>query len=346
MAEQKALILETLEAEFRVGQTSIPKPRPGELLVKIHATALNPSDWKRREFSVLVPPFPAIFGVDAAGTVEALGEGVQGFEKGDRVAYEGNVSSSDKATFQQYGTVPAELAAKLPDNIPFDEAASIPVGIATAAVGLYGDRPAGVQKYTPCWEEGGEGLYRGNPIVVFGGSSSVGQYVIQLAKLSGFSPIIATASLPNSDFLESLGANHVIDRKADVPTKVKEILGDTPVELVYDAISEKDTQQQAWAVLAPGGTLVLVAVNGAHVEKDKGKTVIDTVFAVLQTPELRQFGAGLQSKLTRLLETGKIKPNRVELLPGGLAGIPDGLKRLKENRVSGVKLIARPFETA
>lgn len=344
MTEQKALFLETPKGEFRVRQTSIPKPGPGELLVKIHATALNPADWKRHEFNVFVPSYPAIFGIDAAGTVEALGEGVQGFQKGDRVAHEGNFFSYDKATFQQYATVPAVITGKLPDNVSFDEAASIPLGIATAAVGLYADRPAGVQKYTPAWEEGGEGLYRGKPIVVVGGSSSVGQYVIQLAKLSGFSPIITTASLRNSEFLESLGANHVIDRKADVPTKVKEILGETPVELVYDAISEKDTQQQAWDVLTPGGTLVLVS-REAFVDKNKGKTVIDTVFADLHSPELRQLGASLQSKLTHLLENGTIKPNRVEVLPNGLAGIPDGLNRLKENKVSGVKLVARPFQT-
>ena len=64
----------------------------------------------------------------------------------------------------------------MPSNISFDEAASVPLGLATAAVGLYADRPTGVQKYKPAWEEGGEGLYRGKPIVVFGGSTSVGQY--------------------------------------------------------------------------------------------------------------------------------------------------------------------------
>ena len=130
MVEQKALFLETPKGEFRVGQTSIPKPGPGELLVKIHATALNPADWKRHEFNVFVPSYPAIFGIDAAGTVEALGDGVQGFEKGDRVyaifrvcfdtrltiihsAHEGNFFSYDKATFQQYATVPAVITAKV-----------------------------------------------------------------------------------------------------------------------------------------------------------------------------------------------------------------------------------------
>ncbi|EJD07038.1 GroES-like protein [Fomitiporia mediterranea MF3/22] len=348
MAEQKALLLETPKGELRVRQIPIPKPGPGELLVKIHATALNPIDQKRRDTGFLIHAYPAILGLDAAGIVEALGEGTQGFAKGDRVAYEGHVFSNDKATFQQYSTVPAEIAVKLPENISFDEAASIPLCIATAAVGLYSERPEGVGKYTPCWEEGGEGLYRGKPIVIFGGSSSVGQFgkrrLIQFARLSGFSPIITTASLHNSEFLKSLGANYVVDRKADVPAKVKEILGDTLVELVYDSVSEKDTQPQAWEVLSPGGTLVLVR-RDVHVDKNKGKTVIDTIFADFHGPELRQFGASLQSKLTRLLENGTIKPNRVEVLPNGLAGISDGLDRIKENKVSGIKLVSRPFET-
>ncbi|EJD07034.1 GroES-like protein, partial [Fomitiporia mediterranea MF3/22] len=292
-------------------------------LEKIHATALNPADWKRREFNFFVPAYPVIFGTDSAGTVEEVGEDVQGFAKGDRVAHEGTFFSNDKATFQQYTTVPAKIAVKLPKNISFDEAASIPLGIATAAIGLYGDRPAGVQKYTPCWVEDGEDLYRGKPIVIFGGSSTVGQYAIQLANLSGFSLIVTTTSLHNSNFLESIGATNVIDRKANVLIEVKMVLGDTPVELIYDAVSEQSTQQQAWDVLAPGGTLVFI--QGAKIDKNKGKPVIDTIFADFHMPELRQLAASLASKLAHLLENGAIKPNRIEMLPNGLVGIPDGL---------------------
>ena len=64
----------------------------------------------------------------------------------------------------------------MPDNISLDEAASIPLGLATAAVGLYGDKPEGYVKFKPAWEEGGEHAYSGTPIVIFGGSTSVGQY--------------------------------------------------------------------------------------------------------------------------------------------------------------------------
>ncbi|KAL5525546.1 hypothetical protein ACEPAG_6882 [Sanghuangporus baumii] len=345
MAEQKALFLEAPVGEFRVRSKEIQKPSPGELLVKIHATALNPVDWKIRDYNYFVKDYPAVLGSDSAGIVQEVGEGVEGFVKGDRVVHQGWFSN-DKATFQQFTIVPAEITAKLPSNVSFDDAASVPLGLATAAAGLYGDRPEGVTKYKPAWEEGGVGLYRGKPIVVFGGSTSVGQYVIQFAKLSGFSPIIATASLHNTDLLKSLGASHVIDRNADVSAEAKKIISDTPIELIYDAVSEEDTQKQAWDLLAPGGTLVIILPAKVDKGKYKDKTLIDTVLGNVHAPQTRQLGISLYSKLSGLLESGAIKPNRVEVLPNGLAGIPDGLDRLRKNKVSGKKLIAHPLETA
>ncbi|KAL5486256.1 hypothetical protein ACEPAI_7302 [Sanghuangporus weigelae] len=345
MAEQKALFLEAPVGEFRVRSKEIQKPSPGELLVKIHATALNPVDWKIRDFNYFVTEYPAVLGSDSAGIVQEVGEGVEGFVKGDRVVHQGWFSN-DKATFQQFTIVPAEITAKLPSNVSFDEAASVPLGLATAAAGLYGDRPAGVTKYKPAWEQGGESLYLGKPIVVFGGSTSVGQYVIQLAKLSGFSPIITTSSLHNIDLLKSLGATHVIDRNTDVPAEAKKIISDAQVELIYDAVSEEVTQNQAWDLLAPGGTLVIILPAKVDKGKYKDKTLLDPVVGNVHAPQTRQIGISLYSKLSGLLESGAIKPNRVEVIPNGLAGIPDGLDRLRKNKVSGKKLIARPWETA
>lgn len=86
MSEQKALFLKTpVKGAWSVESTTIQKPGPGELLIKIHSTALNPVDWKIREHNFPVIEYPAILGTDSSGTVEAVGEGVQGFEKGDKV---------------------------------------------------------------------------------------------------------------------------------------------------------------------------------------------------------------------------------------------------------------------
>ncbi|KAI5120697.1 hypothetical protein M0805_007660 [Coniferiporia weirii] len=344
--QQKALFLQTpVNGLWTVGPKEIPKPGPGELVIKIHATALNPVDWKLRAYNLLIGEYPAVLGSDSSGTVEEVGEGVQGFSKGDRVLHQG-FYTNDKATFQQYTVVPAEITAKLPSNVSFDQAASIPLGLATAAVGLYGNRSQpGLQKLIPPWEEGGKGLYANQPIVIFGGSTSVGQYVIQLARLSGFAPIITTASLHNAVNLKELGATHVIDRRADIPTEVARLTS-VPITLVYDSVSDADTQAQGWDLLAPGGALVIV--NPEKVDKDKypSKTVVNDVYGSVHLPVARALGVSLYAKLTELLRDGSIQPNRVEVLPNGLAGIPDGLERLRKNKVSGLKLVARPLETA
>ncbi|TFK53688.1 GroES-like protein [Heliocybe sulcata] len=348
MAQQKALFLKEKQGAWEVSATSIPKPGAGDLLVKIEATALNPVDWKIQKYGFFVEEYPAILGTDAAGEVAAVGEGVTGFKVGDKVFHQGWFSN-DKATFQQYTSVPAEITAKLPSNISLDEAASIPVALGAAALGLYGPVNKGDQGgagLTPPWEDAGRGKYAGKPILLFGGATSVGQYVIQLAKLSGFSPIIATASPKHTSFLNSLGVDHVIDRNSPLSELKSQLaqLTKSPLEVVYDAVSFAETQQAGYDVLAPGGSIVIVLNDQINKEASADKTVVH-VFGSAHVPIYRATSVSLYNKLTSLVEKGEIKPNRVEILPNGLAGIPDGLKRMEEDKVSGVKLIARPQET-
>ena len=130
-----------------------------------------------------------------------------------------------------------------------------------------------------------------------------------MAKLSGFSPIIATASLHNEPLLKSLGATHVLDRalppdaiKAELP----KLTGGKPIEFVYDAISLADTQALAYDVLAPGGVLLLVLPDAIPPELKKegdGKKVVG-VFGNVHTPENRQVGVALYAHLTEWLEKG------------------------------------------
>lgn len=84
-SEQKALLLESKQGPFAVGTVSKYVPGPGELLVKVEATALNPVDWKIQAYGIFIEEYPTILGTDAAGLVEEIGEGVTGFTKGDRV---------------------------------------------------------------------------------------------------------------------------------------------------------------------------------------------------------------------------------------------------------------------
>ncbi|KIJ39260.1 hypothetical protein M422DRAFT_175459 [Sphaerobolus stellatus SS14] len=336
MAQQKALVLPEKGGNIKVTDIPIPKPGKNEILVKVHSTALNPADWKiqKPSYSHFIKSYPVIFGIDSAGIVEEIGDGVTKFQKGDKVFHQGDFFNSKSATFQQYTIV---LADFIPSNLSFDQAATIPLCITSAAVGLYLKDGAGLQ--AP-WE-GGEGKYKDQSIVIFGGSSSVGQYAMQLAKLSGFSTIIATSSIRNADLVKSFGATHVVDRNADVVAEVKKILSDSP-KIVWDAVSLEDTQIQAIQILASDGTLLLVGPPHESIKAVQGDR---KVYRVYGSPFVhRELGISMYSKLTEFFESGKLKPSPVEVLPNGLAGILPGLQRLEDNKVSAVKLIARPQE--
>ncbi|KLO07406.1 GroES-like protein [Schizopora paradoxa] len=344
---QKALFLDGPCGELFVGTKDIQKPEPGEVLVKIIAAALNPADWRTQKTN---PPhiekYPYILGNDSAGVVEELGEGVTGFVKGDRVIYAASWGER-YAAFQQYTITPVEHMAKLPENISFEQAASIPLGLATAVVGLYADnnRSEGVKKLQPApWEAGGEGVYQGKSAIVLGGSSSVGQFVIQLLKLSGFSKIITTASLHNNDLLKSLGATYIVDRNANLAAEAKKLLEDEPVDLIYDTVGVKETQTQALELLAPGGQYLAAALIIVDKAEYPDKHFVQFVGG-FRLPPYQALGKSLFSRLHDLLASGAIKPNNVEVLPNGLAGIEAGLKRLENGEVSGKKLVVRPQET-
>ncbi|TCD62492.1 hypothetical protein EIP91_006813 [Steccherinum ochraceum] len=348
---QQTLALTTKQGAWELYSYFVDKPEAGEIAVRIEATALNPIDWKVQatSYHYFLKEYPAIRGSDAAGVVAAVGEGVTNFAVGDRVdgyrtstsrAFQGSFTNR-LATFKHVKMI----AAKVPDNITLDQAATIPSGLAAAAVALY-NTDNGIGLVAP-WTEGGRGKYRAQPFVLFGGSTSVGQFVLQLAQLSGFSPIITTASSQNFELVKSLGATHTIDRSlsADkIAAAVKEITAE-PVKVVYDAISLESTQLQAYSVLSPGGSLILVLASLIPEDQLSADKKIVSTLGNFHPQNNRELGKGLYANLTKYLETGEIKPNAVEVLPNGLIGIVDGLARLQADKVSGRKLVVHPQET-
>lgn len=133
---------------------------------------------------------------------------------------------------------------------------------------------------------------------------------IQLATLSGFSPIITTASLHNQDLLLSLGATHVLDRKlsnAALIKRVRQLVG-APLTYIFDAVSIKETQEAAYALLAPGGTLAVVSRPqvGGNDDDGSAKKVL-MVVGSFQGPQYHALGSKFSIALTRWLEEGEIK---------------------------------------
>lgn len=222
----------------------------------------------------------------------------------------------------------------MPPNLSFDQAASIFVAFNPFAVATYAQPPEGIG-LTPPFERGGLGKYANQPIVIFGGAASLGQQgmsmtlsgnhvtfayrynpslffhtAIQLARLSGFSPIITTASLYNRDFLLSLGATHVLDRKLSnvaLRKRVHQLVTD-PLTYIFDAISIKETQQAAYTLLAPGGTLVVVLKPEVGGDEDRsGKKVLLVLGSFHPPQQNRELGARFAIALTTWLKEGKIK---------------------------------------
>ncbi|KAF9063682.1 GroES-like protein [Rhodocollybia butyracea] len=341
MPEQKVLFLDKPKGSFVVANAPILKPGPGQISIKLKAAALNPVDWKIQDYDFFIKDYPAILGTDLAGDVEEIGDGVEGFSKGDKVFCQGYFVN-DLAGFQQYTLMPADLVGKIPSNIDYAQAASIPLGYSTAAIGLLAAHPLGAglnPTYDPTVK------YTGESALVIGGSASVGQFAIQVFKHLGYSTIIAYASGRHTDFLKSIGATHVIDRGETPIGKVAETvkkIATTPLKVAYNAIGDADSRTACFDSIVEGGQVA--DVNPEAKDVGNGKTVI-AIMGNSHVPVNREFGRILWKNLPKLVQDGAIVPNRVEKLPNGLAGINEGLQRMKANKISGEKLIALPQET-
>ncbi|CAL1717234.1 unnamed protein product [Somion occarium] len=341
---QRALILPQKHGKFIVETYPVEKPGTGELLVRIESVSLNPIDWIVQALGVLITDYPAILGLDSAGVVAAVGEGVTSFAVGDKVLNQGSLAPR-QGTFKQYTYVTADSAAKIPANLNFDQAATVPLCLATAAVGLYaqpgGGGGAGL---IPAWETEGRGKYAGQTIVIFGGATSVGQFVIQLAKLSGFSTIVTTVSPHNNTLVKSLGATHMFDRRLssqEIFNEIRKIASDS-VKIAYAIAGDPLIQDLAYDLVASGGTVVSVLPSQIPQEKLTPDKKFVTVNGNFRTPEKRALGVSLYSRLPELLASGELKPTSVEVLPGGLYAIAEGLERMKKGEISGKKLVFIP----
>ncbi|KAJ7293848.1 chaperonin 10-like protein [Mycena rebaudengoi] len=336
--QQQALIVPAPRADFVLGSREVPTPKNGEVLVKIMSAALNPINYKSRENDVLIAEYPAVLGNDIAGVVEQVGEGVQGFRKGDRV-----FALALGGGFQQYVAISAAVLIHIPEKTSFDEVATIPVTFSTACVGLFAPAPIGLGlNPTFSWDKPQQGA----SVLVLGGSTSTGQYVIQLLKFLGFTRIVVYASPTHVEYLRKLGGTEFIDRNT-VPIEAlaasPALAGDKRVTVAYDAsFSGTASINAAYDCVADGGKVCTVNPFAPLNREGRGVAFVRGYGA---TPEHSTFGRLVIKNLPELFEKGAITANRVEVLPGGISAIVAGLERLKQGAANGVKLVVHPQES-
>ncbi|KAH7334797.1 chaperonin 10-like protein [Rhizoctonia solani] len=338
MSQHKVSLLPQKQGKLEVSTRPTPVPQGNQALVKVTTAAINPVDWKIQYYGLFIDEFPIILGGDGAGVIEAVGLGVRDFKVGDKVFFQGFYGNTDQATFQEKTIVETDIISKIPENITEDEASTIPVAALTALVSLFQNTGIDIPVNRP--------TANGKGVLILGGSSSVGQFGLQLARIAGFSPIVTTASAQHTDFLKSLGATHVFDRNVDAKTIQSAF--STPVSLVVDSISVDSTQSLAYDVLTtpspvPGAHLALVLplVDSLKEKNADSKVTIHEVYGSSHT--FRDLSVPFWQSVGQWIKDGKFVPNRVQVVKGGLAAIPEALD-LSRKGVSGVKIVIHPHE--
>ena len=262
-----------------------PDPATGEVLVRVHAAAVNPVDWKVRAGHLrgfLNYSLPLIPGWDLSGVVEATGAGVTDWKQGDAVYARPDLRRN--GAYAEYIAVRASELGHKPRSIDHVQASAIPLACLTAWQALF---DAG-------------GLKAGQRVLIHAAAGGVGTFAVQLAKWKG-AHVVGTASERNHAFLRELGADEVIDY---TKTNFEEVVRD--VDVVLDTMAGQ-TRDRSWKVLKKDG--ILVSILGQPSPEDAAQHGVRAA-GVFVEPNQAQLG-----EIAKLVDSGKLRPIIETVLP-------------------------------
>ncbi|MEU9517334.1 NADP-dependent oxidoreductase [Streptomyces sp. NPDC048224] len=263
-----------------------PEPRPNEVLVRVRAAGVNPTDWKHRATGGFLGEPPFVLGWDVSGTVEAVGVGVAAFRPGDEVF--GMLSYPfGHGSHAEYVTAPARTFAHKPAGIDHVQAGALPLVSLTAWQALV---------------ERAE-LRPGQRVLVHAAAGGVGHVAVQIAKARG-AYVIGTASAGKHEFLRSLGADETVDyRETDFAQVVKD------VDVVLDTIGG-DTSLRSLRVLRPGGVVVsILPVGSDEFFEEADRLGVRAVRMLVDADR-----AGME-EIARLVESGQLRATVAQTFP-------------------------------
>ncbi|KAI1187679.1 zinc-binding oxidoreductase CipB [Nemania serpens] len=307
-----AVITHAKAHPFVVEPVPVWTPGDNEILVKNEAVAINPVDGNLQYGAFFPLNYPTILGQDVAGVVVALGPGVTRFQVGDRVVGHATSMVSGRQQdggFQHYTTLQTNMVSPIPATMSYETAVVLPLGISTAAAGLFQKNFLNLQRpVEPARQPTGQTL------LVWGGASSVGSNAIQLAVAAGYE-VITTASAHNFDYVKKLGASQVFDYNS--PTVHEDLLKafeSKTLAGVMDCIGAP-----AWAICVdvalktPGNKFVATAKRGFP-DPPEGVT-LQAVFGL--TIKDDDTGKAIyEDFLPKALESGSYKPAPEPLIAG------------------------------
>ncbi len=277
----------------------IPRPvaGPGQVLVRVAASSVNPVDTKiRRKGGAYSGSLPVVLGADAAGVVEALGAGVTGFAVGDAVYGSVGGVRGLQGTLAEYVAADARLLAHAPRSLPLADAAALPLVAITAWEGLVEE--ARVQ--------------RGESVLVLGGTGGVGHVAVQLARELGAVVTAAVSSDDKAQLARELGATHVVDyRKERVEDYVARITNGRGFDVVFDATGGSDPSAAFAAARVRGRVVTIVTAFTADLTPMHMKGLsLHAVFMLI--PMLHDSGreahGAILREVARLVDADRLRP--------------------------------------
>jgi NADPH2:quinone reductase len=325
-----ALRLDAPGSPLTLVQLPRPVAGPGQVLVRILAAGLNPLDAKIRagQAAHARQPAPAVLGIDMSGTVEAVGEGVEGFAPGDAVyGMTGGVGGA-QGSMAEFAAVDARLLAHAPSRLPLADVAALPLGFITAWEGLV-DR-AKVQA--------------GQTVFVHGGAGGVGSMAVQLAVALG-ARVVATGSASQLATIEKMGATAVDRHTNDIARIVDAYTGGDGFDIVYDTLGGATLDASFVAVRRYGGHVVSSLGWGTHslAPLSFRAATYSGVFTLmpLLTGNGREQHGRIMAEATRLADEGKLWPvlsaQRFRLADGN-----DALDLVESGRSAGKVIVTIP----
>ncbi|HVE53379.1 MAG TPA: quinone oxidoreductase [Ramlibacter sp.] len=311
--------------QMELVDVEVGQPGPGEIRIRHHAAGLNFIDVYQRT-GLYKLPMPLSLGMEGAGIVESVGEGVTHLKAGDRAAY----ASHPPGSYSEARVMPARNVCKLPDAISFETGAAMMLKGLTAQYLLKRTLPQG-------------GLKPGDFVLFHAAAGGVGLIAVQWAKALGLQLIGTAGSDEKCALAKSLGAAHMINYgKEDFQARVKEITGGKGVKVVYDSVG-KDTWEKSLDCLQPFGLMATFGNSSGPVPPfapavlaNKGSLYVtrQTLFTHIATREATQ---EMADDLFAAVTSGKVDIRIDQRFP--LARVREAHEALEARRTTGCTIL-------
>ena len=295
----------------RLRLRDLPEPSagPGEVLIQIVASGVNPVDWKLIAGGLqdaFPHRFPLVPGWECAGKVAAIGPGVETFRRGDKVWAYARKPELHDGTYGELIALPHEAVALVPRKLLFEEAAGVPLGGLTAwqTLRVQGD------------------VVEGTVVLVHAASGGVGHLAVQLARAAG-ARVVGTAGSKNREFVLGLGAEEIVDYTRDDFVPAVRRLYPEGVDVVLDTIGGQ-TQTRSVEVLKRGGRLISIVSPPDPALCERHGVRPDYVFVSPSGDQLRTLGG--------LVEKGHLRPHVAKIYP-----LADAAEALRESQAGHVR---------